>query len=352
MRDGDRELPTHFEIMLSPRDAQLNQLPVDQLLEIHRRKEVEVFVNRGGAIQAASSGVPTSVLASLLSFMFPLLLLAAPLAWYFFSWTYALIAVVLAVIDFRATRALIVTRIREYALQNPKVLDLLISKGVVWFEYLEGEKSDLGLKDVCDTGNYNSPPLKEAFSPAERMFGTTSKVASNSDLLSESDGWHDVLDTVIERLQPTISAIFPNEADGFVEAKCELLSYAAAYEAKLWTGTEIPQVVWNTFVGSVENRIFGRIDFVPNLSGYREHADDSQEFISYSSVYLTHMHDFERIIDRQYKAEDEDFKELLSVLSPRNDLLTKETISEFSQVFERAVFLCCDELIPTLEEFV
>jgi len=64
------------------------------------------------------------------------------------------------------------------------------------------------------------------------------------------------------------------------------------------------------------------------------------------------MRDLDRIIDRQYQAENYDFKELLSVFPPKKDLLTEDAVAEFSQVCERAVFLCSDELIPTLEDFV
>lgn len=351
MRDSDRELPIHVETMLSPRDVQLNQLPINQLLEIYRRNELRVLVDRGGAIQAASSGVPTSALTNFLSIMFPLFLLAAPLAWYFLSWTYALAAVVFAVIAFRASRALIVARVREYALQNPKMLSLLISKGILWFEYIEEDKRDVVPQTVYHSRNQTSSPKKQAMSPPEQVITSAREAASHFDLPNEHDGWHDVLDALTESLKPTISAIFPNEADGFVEAKCELLSYAAAYEAKLWAGAEIPKIVWNTFAGSVENRIFGRIDFVPYLSGYQKHADGSEEFISRSSVYRTHMQDYEHIIDRQYKAEKEDFKELLSIFSPREDLLTENKLSDFCQIFEAAVFLCYDELIPTLENY-
>jgi len=50
MDEGDRELPAYIETMLSPRDAQLNQLPVEKLLKIYRRNEVRVFIDRGLAV--------------------------------------------------------------------------------------------------------------------------------------------------------------------------------------------------------------------------------------------------------------------------------------------------------------
>lgn len=255
---------------------------------------------------------------------------------------------------FRASRALIAARVREYALNNPKLLDLLISKGTMWFEHVKGEADDYGSPTQSGTGNPTSPHRKEALSPAEQTFGTTSTNKPYFDLPSEHDGWHDVLDTIVTRLKPIISTFFPNETDGFVEAKCELISYALAYKAKLMDGVDVPQVVWNTLVSSVENRIFERIEFAPNLSGYREHADGSREFISYSSVYATHMGDLERISDRQYQTENYDFEfeELLSVFSPKKELLTENAVAEFSQVCKRAVFLCSDELIPTLEDFL
>ncbi len=352
MDEENRELPAHIETMLSPRNVRLNQLSIEKILEFYRQKEARIFIDRGLAIQAASSGVPTSGLTTLLSLMFPLLLLFAPLAWYFFSWAFGLAVIFLSVTAFKASRALIVAKVREYALKNPKMLNLLISKGAIWFEHVEGAPSGSGPKKAPNFSNAMSSNRKESPSPVEQVFGTAGTAPSYFDLSSEHDGWHDILDSVVARLKPTISVFFPNEADGFVETKCELISYAAAYKAKLLSGAEIPRIVWNTFVSSVENRIFERIELAPNLSGYQEHADGSREFISYSSVYVIHMRDLERIVDRQHQGENYDFKELLSVFDPKKNLLTEDAVAKFSQVCKLAVCLCSDELIPTLEDFV
>lgn len=64
------------------------------------------------------------------------------------------------------------------------------------------------------------------------------------------------------------------------------------------------------------------------------------------------MRDLEKIIDRQYQAEEYDHVELMSAFSPKQGLMTSEVGAEFDQVFERAVFLCSDQIVPKLEDFV
>lgn len=352
MNEGCRTLPAHIETMLSERDLQLNKMPVERLLEYYRRNEARVFLDRTLAMQAAASGVPTSGVTVLLSLLFPLVLLSAPLAWYFFSWMFALAAILLAIVVFRASRGLMVTRVRECALNNPQLLDLLISKGTMWFEYVPDAPKNFDPISVPEIEDLNSARQIEALSPAERMFGINGNNTSRSyfGLTSNHDGWHDVLDSAVKKLKAPLSKLFPNETEGFVEAKCELIGYAAAYCAKLWSGAEVPREIWNTLISSIENRISQRIKFAPDLSGYEEHTDGSREFISYSSVYTAHMHDLEKIIDHQYQIEDYEFKELLLVFSPKKYLLTDDVTAEFSQIFERAVFLFSDELIPSLNE--
>lgn len=351
--DADtRELPQNIKSTLSPRNAQLNQLPIKNLLEIYRKGDAQVFIDRGLAVQAASSGVPTSGLTTLLSLMFPVLLISAPLAWYLFSWIYALAVVALAVAIFLTSRVLIVSQLRESALINPKLLEVMLSKGVIWFEYAEGQSNEIVSIGLRDTSNLTASLRKEAPLPPDKNFGGARTAPPYFNLPSDHDGWHDVLDEMVIRLKPIMSKFFPIETAAFVEAKCELLSYAAAYNAKLCSGSELPQVVWNTFVRSIENRIFGRIDVAPNLSGYRENADGSREFISYSSIYVAHMRDLEKVIDRHDDVADFDTIEILRVFSPKEEVLAGDAIAEFSQIFERAVLLCSDELIPTLEDFV
>lgn len=347
-----RELPAHVESMLSKQDVWLNRLPFETLLELYHKREVKIFVDRGLAIQAAASGVPTSIIAASLSFLFPILLLSAPFAWFFLSWEYALATVVFALIAFRASRARIVEAVKTYALENPRTLDLLISNGTLWFEGVPGSIRAGEIIEAPTDDRQMTQIDERELTPAERMLGTAGSGQSYFDLPPDHDGWHDVLDSILKKMKPIIARIFPNEAEGFVEAKCELVGYAAAYEGRLVAGAKIEKIVWNTFVHSVENRIFERVNFTPDLSGYRENADGSREFISHSSIYVSHMRDIEMIIDRQYQDQDYDPFELMSVFSPRPALMTSEVGAEFDQVFERAVFLCCDQIVPTLGDFV
>ena len=116
MLNPKRELPAWMESGLSERDAQLNKLPVGDLQKLFYDKQINIFVDRGLAIQAASSGVPTSGLTLLISLMFPALILGAPIIWYFYSWVQGLIVLVLAVLAFRSSRALTVAKVRDQAL--------------------------------------------------------------------------------------------------------------------------------------------------------------------------------------------------------------------------------------------
>ena len=157
MENIGRELPAYREAMLSKQDVRLNRLPVENLLELYYQAEARVFVDRGLAIQAAASGVPTSSITLTLLFLYPLLLLSAPFAWYFLSWEYALAKVVLAVIVFRACRAQIVARVTNYALDNPRLLDLLISNGTLWFE---GVPKSLRVTEFIEASNIQADTRK------------------------------------------------------------------------------------------------------------------------------------------------------------------------------------------------
>jgi hypothetical protein len=171
-------------------------------------------------------------------------------------------------------------------------------------------------------------------------------------LKPDHDGWHDVLDSIVVKMKPIIARVFPTEAVGFVEAKCELIAYAAAYEGKLIAGVKIDNTAWNSFVTSVEYRIFDRIDVVPDLSGHRENPDGSRVFISYSSAYVSHMRELENIIDRQYQSEKYEHIELVTIFSPKQGLVTAEVAEEFNEAFERAVLLCTDQVLPTIRDFL
>lgn len=352
MENGVRKLPAHLEAMLSKQDVQLNRLPSENLLKLHDDNQVKVFVDRGLAIQAAASGVATSTAIVALSYLFPLLLLSAPFAWYFLSWGYALTAFILAIFSFRASRALIVAKVKASAFDNPRLMDLLISKGTLWFEGVPGSSRVSELTKVQETGHPITSSERQDLPPFEQQFGNKETSPPFFDLPPDHDGWHDILDSIVARLKPVISISFPSEDVGFVEAKCELIAYAAAYEGRLVAGSEIDRTVWNTFISSVENRIIRHIELVSELSGFNENADGSREFISYSSVYVSYMRALEKIIDRQYQTEEYNHIELLSVLPPKRNSMTSEATAKFNQIFEQSMFLCSDELMPTLEDFV
>lgn len=351
MQETVRELPAHLSKWLSKQDLQLNQQPAEQLIDLYRLKAVKLFVDRGMLITAASAGVPLSGLAIVFSFLFTLLPLAAPFAWYFFSWIFALGCMIAAVISYKISRALIVANVQKYALNHPQVLDFLVSKGTIWFEYIsDGSLDAEQQKNMSTFSSKDSTRVPNPW-PANEMYSTIDDIPPFFDLPAHHDGWHDVLDSIVEKLKPIVAEVFPNDKEGSVEAKCELIAYAAAYEGMLEAGSDIDVAVWNMFVHSIENRIAEWMENTPSLSGLEEAADGSQAFVSYSSVYISQMKDLETIIDKQYHEKAHDHSALLSIFVPPTKVLLSELEEDFNEVFQMAVILCEDEIIPTLEDY-
>ena len=127
-------LPPHLQSMLSEKDSSINNLQPAELIEMHSAGEIKLFVDRGLALMAARSGVPVSGLATLFALLFPVLIVLAIPLLIFVSWQFATLSVLTAIVSFRASRHFTKEDVGKAALRNPQLLNLLMRKGVVWFE--------------------------------------------------------------------------------------------------------------------------------------------------------------------------------------------------------------------------
>ena len=82
------------------------------------------------------------MLATTFALLFPVLLIGGTLLLLFLSWQAALLSIVFAVICFKASRHLTKEDVGKDALTEPKLLGLLMQRGVVWFE-MEEQRNDL-----------------------------------------------------------------------------------------------------------------------------------------------------------------------------------------------------------------
>ena len=130
----DQVIPEHLESLLNERDQILNRLPPDKLLDVFEAGECKVFVDRTLALSAAGSGLPVSSLATGFSLLFPALIVGAIAAFFIWGWQAGALALLGAIVSFRASRYFTVEDVRSAALGDQKLLALLMSKGVVYFK--------------------------------------------------------------------------------------------------------------------------------------------------------------------------------------------------------------------------
>lgn len=129
-----RILPEHLERLLNERDQLLNRLPPEQLMEILEAGESRFLIDRGLALNAARSGVPVSSLATTFALLFPFLIVAAIPLFIFTPWQAGILAILGAIVSFKSSRHFTKEDVGKAALQDPRLLRLLMEKGVVWFE--------------------------------------------------------------------------------------------------------------------------------------------------------------------------------------------------------------------------
>ena len=134
MSETPQSLKPWFNGVHGDEVARLNELPVATLLKLYSSGEIEIRADRTLAVAAARGGVPTSLRTRLTAFAFPLLLIAAPIVWYFFAWYWAMLSIIFGIAAFKSGQRNIPNDVCSYALKNQKVLDALITNGVVWFE--------------------------------------------------------------------------------------------------------------------------------------------------------------------------------------------------------------------------
>ena len=165
----------------------------------------------------------------------------------------------------------------------------------------------------------------------------------------EYSNYHEALDEIVDLIREPMTAICTDEEPASVEIKCELLGYAAAYQAKLLIGAEMHPTIWNSFKSSVENRIFSLLEKKPELSGSNILPNGGVELISYSSVYTTYMGELQKIIDQNANPGVVDLPPLLSYFSIDHDATQPENIENLGQKLNRSVGLCSRAVVPEVQ---
>ena len=132
----DAVLPKGLEGILSERDQLLNRLPAKKILEIFENRESKVFVDKLGAMKAAQAGLPVPFLATILSLLFPVLLVSVVILPFFTEWYWSLVALFAGISCFKGSRTITVNSVRSAALKNPKMLEILMGQGVVYFRLI------------------------------------------------------------------------------------------------------------------------------------------------------------------------------------------------------------------------
>jgi len=135
-RGMDTALPKGLEGILSERDQLLNRLPAKKILEIFENRESKVFVDKLGAMKAAQAGLPVPFLATILSLLFPALLVSVVILPFFTEWYWSLVALFAGISCFKGSRTITVNSVRSAALKNPKMLEILMGQGVVYFRLI------------------------------------------------------------------------------------------------------------------------------------------------------------------------------------------------------------------------
>ena len=124
--------------MFTEREEKINNLPYGDLVRAYNEGSLEMFVDRGLAMQAAASGLPTSNLASFAAIAFPISVVAAIAAAFLWSIWAALIILVIGIFCFRLSRAETVKSVRKAALENRELFEVLRKNKAIWFTESEG----------------------------------------------------------------------------------------------------------------------------------------------------------------------------------------------------------------------
>lgn len=123
--------------MFTEREEQINKLPYGDLVRAYDEGSLKMFVDRGLAIQAASSGLPTSILATVTAMGFPISIINAIGLGIFWSIWAAIAALIIGITCFRISRAEMVKSARKAALENPEIFEIFRKNKAIWFEEVE-----------------------------------------------------------------------------------------------------------------------------------------------------------------------------------------------------------------------
>lgn len=120
--------------MLTEREEQINKLPYGDLVRSHDEGSLMMFVDRTLAMQAASSGLPVSPLATITAIGMPVAIVAAVVLGIFWSIWAAIAALIVSVTCFRISRAETLRSVRKAALKNRDLFEILRKNKAIWFE--------------------------------------------------------------------------------------------------------------------------------------------------------------------------------------------------------------------------
>lgn len=112
----------------------LRDLSYEDAARRYSQGELVFFVDRGLAINAAASGLPTPVSASIAGLLFGPALLAIPFLWFFVSLAAAAFSLVTAIALARYSKWQCVRSVRKNAMKDEGMYDLLLKHRVIWFQ--------------------------------------------------------------------------------------------------------------------------------------------------------------------------------------------------------------------------
>lgn len=127
-------VPEYLRGVLSDEDFALNQSPPTALLQAYEDQELQLFVDRGRAMAAARSGLPTSNLTLIFTIAFPALTFAAMIALFLAPWSVVGLLIIGAIVSFKAARHFNVEDVRTFAVRDERSLEVMMKNGAVWFE--------------------------------------------------------------------------------------------------------------------------------------------------------------------------------------------------------------------------
>lgn len=93
-----------------------------------------LHVDKGLALQASASGLPTPFSAAIAGFVFIPSFLLPPVLWYFVSFPAAIFAAFLPIVFFKYSRWQCVRSVQKHTFSSKRMFDILLRNQVIWFQ--------------------------------------------------------------------------------------------------------------------------------------------------------------------------------------------------------------------------